>query len=290
MNADNRADAFMEERPRLLRLAYRYLGMVGEAEDVVQDSWLRFSQADDIRNPPAFLSTVVSRLCLDRLKSAAYRREDYIGPWLPEPFVDTAEAGDAALDISFAVMRSLEALTPEERAAFFLHDLFETPYDDIADILDRTPAACRKLAQRARQRLQSGRPRFAPETSHIEKFVAAFEQAIKEDETALRTLLAEDVEFVSDSGGKVAAARNVVSGRDRVARLIAGLGRKGAASGRIEVRFERINGMPGLLVGLDGRLDQTLSFDIDGEGRIRTFYAIRNPDKLTRLTGTVSPP
>lgn len=286
MNQAERIETFMAERPRLLRLAYRYLGKVADAEDVVQDAWLRFANAEDIQSPAAFLSTVVTRLCLDRLKSAAYNRELYAGPWLPEPIIvdQGATQNEAALDISFAIMRSFETLGPEERAAFFLHDLFDVSYEEISQLLDRTPANCRKLAQRARERIKERQARFVPETEQVQNFVFAFQTAIESnDVTKLSSLLANDVEFISDGGGKVAAVPVVVTGSERVAKLLFELGRNALANQRAEVRPATINDGPGLLVFLNGILDVTIAFDVDSLGAITTFYLVRNPDKLKHL-------
>lgn len=285
MNGHDRTDAFLAEKPRLLRLAYRYLGRVADAEDAVQDAWLRWSAAEGVDNPAAWLSTVVTRLCLDRLKSAAAQRESYVGPWLPEPLVGAAEPpSDTALDISFAVMRSLEALSPEERAAFFLHDLFETPYDEIARTLGKTQAACRKLAERARAHMAGERRRYAPGQTDIDRFMTAFATAVAQgDEAPLREILAADVEFVSDGGGRKAAALNVLRGRNPIVRFLLSIARKTLAAGTVETRPAHINGSAGLLFFVNGALDQSFAFDLDAEGAIATFYAVRNPDKLTHL-------
>lgn len=282
MTGDERLKIFLAERPRLLRLAYRYLGTVSDAEDMVQEAWLRFAEADQPTSAPAFLSTIVTRLSLDRLKSAARRRETYVGPWLPEPLVGQTEPpGDTTLDISFAVMRALEALTPEERAAFFLHDLFELPFGEIAATLGKTPAACRKLAERARGHLAGTRRRFSPDAEQIARFSAAFAAAIQSgDESSLRALLAEDVEFVSDGGGKVAAALNVIHGRAAVLAFLTGIGRKNLAAHTVVPVRAIINGTNGFMVHVDGALDQTFVFDMDETGAIATFYLVRNPEKL----------
>jgi len=283
MTPTERVDLFEAERARLKRLAYRYLGTVSDTDDVVQEAWLRFSGAQEVRDPKAFLSKVVTRLCLDRLKSAAYRHEEYVGEWLPEPFVETEDTS-AALDISYAVMRSLEALTPEERAAFFLHDIFETPFDDIAETLKRTPATCRKLAERARTRLAGDTKRFAPKQADIAKFLNALELAISENEEPLRQLLSDQVQFISDGGGKTQAARNIIRGDDFVARFLIGLVQKGTQRGQFAVKTVTINDAPGMLVTLDGKLEVALAFDLDEAGQIGTFYAISNPDKLMHLS------
>lgn len=286
---DERLAAYLGQRKRLLRLAYRYLGSVSEAEDIVQDAWLRFASAAEPDDAGRYLSRIVTNLCLDRQKSAQKRRETYVGPWLPEPLVEAAgaadaQAGDAALDISFAVMRALERLSPLERAALFLHDLYELSFDEIAETLQRSPAACRQMASRARKMLKSGGPRFQARQQDVDRFIAGFaETARTGDPEPLKKLLAADVEFVSDGGGKVRTALNVVTGQDKVARLLLGLYRKLPRRGSIDMRLASINGAPGLLVDVDGHLDQTLSLAIDAMGKIAAIYTVRNPDKLAAV-------
>lgn len=285
---EERLGLFMAERQRLMRLAYRYLGSVSEAEDVVQDCWLRFCDREDVTAPERYLPRIVTRLCLDRLKAARTRRETYVGPWLPEPVPDpadeTAEAGDAVLDISFAVMRALERLSPLERAAFFLHDLYEVPFDEIAETIGRTPAACRQLAARGRKAIASARSRFAPTQADVERLVKAIAAAAQSGNVeTLGRMLAADVEFVSDGGGRKKAALNVVRGRDRVARLLVGLTRKSDALTRFSVVPTKLNGAPSILLIQDGEIDQSMSFDLDAEGGIAGIYVVRNPVKLAHL-------
>lgn len=281
-----RLAAFLGERKRLLRLAYRYLGSVSEAEDAVQDAWLRFAAADAPEHSGRYLSRIVTNLCLDRLKSARARRERYVGPWLPEPLVGAAgaveaEAGDAALDVSFAVMRALERLSPLERAALFLHDLYELSFEEVGETLKRSPAACRQMASRARRSLKDGGARFQPSEADVARFVAGFaETARTGDLGPLKTLLAADVDFVSDGGGKVSAALNVVSGADKVARFLLGLARKRTAGMDVAAVPAAINGGPGLIVHVGGRLDHTMAFSVDGARAISAIYVVRNPDKL----------
>ncbi|MBO6717755.1 MAG: RNA polymerase sigma factor SigJ [Rhizobiaceae bacterium] len=283
----DKLDAWLGQRERLVRLAYRYLGSASEAEDVVQDAWLRFADGPQALEPARYLSRIVTNLCLDRLKSARARRETYVGPWLPEPIAGEApgpdEAGDAALDISFGVMRSLERLSPQERAALFLHDLFDLTFEEIGETLHRSPAACRQMAVRARTALKSSKQRFKPSTEDVDRFVARLTQTLQTgDLEPLKALLAADVEFISDGGGKVSAARNVVAGADNVARLLLGLARKRDIED-IDPRPVAINGAPGLLLVIGGYLDQTMSFGLDADGRISAIYVVRNPDKLTRV-------
>lgn len=283
-----RLAVFLAERRRLTRLAYRYLGSASEAEDVVQDCWLRFCDRAEVTAPERYLSRVVTRLCLDRLKSARARRETYVGPWLPEPVPDVAdepaEAGDAALDISFAVMRALERLSPLERAAFFLHDLYEVPFDEVAETIGRTPAACRQLAARARRAISSAERRFTPTRADVERLVGAiYEAAQSGDAAILGRVLAADVEFVSDGGGRKTAALNVVAGRDRVARLLAGLARKAGTLGHFSALPANLNGAPSVVLMLDGEIEQTISLDLNAAGEIAGVYVVRNPDKLAHL-------
>ncbi len=292
MNEEARLSAFMSERSRLFRLAYRYLETASDAEDVLQEAWIRFSGAGEIADPPRFLSTVVTRLALDRLKSASRRRETYVGPWLPEPLVGAddrvaADASEAALDLSFAVMRCLEALTPAERAAFFLHDIYEVPFAEVAETIGVSPAAARKQAERARKALAEARPRFKPEPGDLARLETAFRMAsIHGDDGPLRALLAEDVEFVSDGGGKAIAARNIVRGLDNVARLFMGLIR---GYDKHSIRLERaaVNGEPGLIAFHHGELIQTVAFRLDDDRRISAFYIVRNPDKLARAVQAI---
>lgn len=288
----NRLAGYLAERKRLLRLAYRYLGSASEAEDVVQDAWLRFAEADAPDDAGRYLSRVVTNLCLDRLKSAARRRETYVGPWLPEPLVEQAgtvepDTGDAALDISFGVMRALERLSPLERAALFLHDLYDVPFEEIAQTLKRSPSACRQMASRARKMLQQGTPRFQPSEHDIGRFLAGFAEATRTGDVGpLKQLLAADVELVSDGGGKVLAALNILSGFDRVARFLVGAARKNPDPEHTEFRFASINGEPGLMLFIGGSLEQTLSFSLNERGEIVGLYIVRNPDKLAGVAAS----
>jgi RNA polymerase sigma-70 factor (ECF subfamily) len=279
-------DALAPYRPRLLGLAYRMLGSRSDADDVLQDAWLRFSEAQDVRNPEAFLVTIVTRLCLDRLKSAQARREVYVGPWLPEPIVDAdAMSPDAATeladDLSFALLLALDRLSPLERAAFLLHDVFDMPFGDVARTLERTEAACRQLATRARQAVRKECPAPpAPPESHA-KLLAAFHQAVTSGDIArLASLLRADAIMLSDGGGRKLAALHPIHGADKIARFFTGIMRK-RGNRDINIRIEpaMINGSFGALLYLDGELDQTISLAIDGD-KIAAIYLVRNPDKL----------
>jgi len=286
-----RLAAFLADKPRLIRLAYRYLGSASDAEDMVQEAWLRFAKVDMVEDAPRLLATIVTRLCLDRLKSARTQREHYVGPWLPEPVLGMEggamemKMGDgAALDISYAVMRVLERLSPAERAAYFLHDLWELSFEEIAETLNRTPEACRKLASRARASLAQEKQRFKPSHGDLDRFLVIFRQATASgDVSALKAMFAGDAEFISDGGGKARAALNIIHGADNVARFLVGVAQK-VGAGR-ETRFEHatVNGSPGLVMRLDGDIDQSIVFDLDADGRFRTVYAVRNPDKLAHF-------
>ncbi|MGI5269842.1 RNA polymerase sigma-70 factor [Nonomuraea sp. CA-218870] len=279
-------DDFEAWRPLLLGLAYRLLGSMWDAEDVVQDAWLRWSAADrqDVREPRAFLITVVSRLALDQLRSARVKREAYVGPWLPEPVqdgeagpLDTAELRDT---VSFATLHLMERLSPPERAVFVLREAFELPYDRIAGIIGVSVANARQLHHRAARRLAEGRHgRFSPSAEeHAELFNRFLAAAGGGDLEALTELLHDDVVYYSDGGGKVRAALRPIAGRDRVLRFFAG----------VWERYERgsavlgsANGQP-VLWSVLGRHPQLLALDVR-DGRIQTVYGVLNPDKLTRV-------
>jgi RNA polymerase sigma-70 factor (ECF subfamily) len=285
------AAAFEPHRRHLHAVAYRFLGSVADAEDIVQETWLRWTQADApaVEEPRAYLTRITARLCLDQLKTARVRRERYVGPWLPEPVVEAAgyatdAAGDRADDISVALMLALERLSPLERAAFVLHDVFGQTFEEVAAALDRAPATCRQLATRARQHLRSARPRFTVPPGEGERLVQAFLSAAQNGDLAgLTRVLAADAVLHSDSGGKVRAARRHIVGASRVARLFAILTRKFGPARRAAPA--RINGLPGLVMQDAAGLTQTLAFEIR-DGAIATLYLMRNPDKLRH----VSPP
>jgi RNA polymerase sigma-70 factor, ECF subfamily len=286
-NRPHDADPLAPHRGRLLGLAYRMLGSRSDAEDVVQDAYLRFAGAQDVHNEEAFLVTIVTRLCLDRLKSAKVQREIYVGPWLPEPVFDAESlSADAATeladDLSFALLLALDRLSPMERAAFLLHDVFDTPFSEVAAMLDRTEAACRQLASRARRAVRDERPApMATPDSHA-RLLQAFSDAVASGNVRqLAELLREDAVAITDGGGRKFAARNPIIGADKVARFFIGLAGKIAGQ---DVRIEPavINGAVGALLYLDGELDLTLSMAVDGE-KIAAIYIVRNPDKLRHL-------
>lgn len=293
--APDPARDFEPQRGRLLGLAYRMLGSMAEAEDAVQDTYLRWHAADRgaVQQPAAFLTRTLTRICLDVLKSARVRREAYIGPWLPEPVLDTSQmdAGtdaDYADDLSVALLLTLERLSPLERAAFLLHDIFDQTYDEVAAALGRSQEACRQLAARARQQVRRERPRFRHTAEARDRLTLAFATAVGSgDVEGLGRLLTEDAVFYADGGGKIASARRPIVGARRIALFLTGLVRKPRlrqrlVSGPMSVRLAEVNGMPGLLLYMSGRLHQTYALDLRDE-RIAGVYVTRNPDKLARL-------
>ncbi len=288
------SSAFEQHRSFLIRLAYRMLGSVSDAEDVVQDAWLRWHEAEheDIINPRAYLARVATRLCLDQMKSARSRREFYVGTWLPEPIVESLGGGepvDDELDAPIALMLALERLSPLERAAFLLHDIFDIGFAEIARMLERSEAACRQLATRARQHVRLDLPpRNNVSREEAARYAEAFFKASHQsDPTLLQQLLARDVVLHSDGGGKVSASINQVFGFDKVARFFAGIAQKVARLGRSTTRYEPvlINGLPGYVSLERGETLQATALDIR-DGLIHAIYVIRNPDKLRH----VSPP
>jgi len=285
------ATEFEALRPRLLRIAYGQLGSLAEAEDVVQEAWLRLERADarTIENLSGWLVTVVSRLALDALGSARMRRERYIGPWLPDPLVgaaaDDADPADrVTLDetVSHALLFVLERLTPAERTAFILHDVFGYSFDEVSAVVGRTPAAARQLASRARRHVVEQRPRQSGTAQDQQRAVTAFAAAAAGgDLEALLAVLDPDVVMRSDGGGRVHAARKPLVGADRVSRAMLRLARKFA--GRWEMRFVDVNGLPGMVtVDREDREVSVVAFTVDA-GRITTIHIQRNPDKLAHL-------
>lgn len=285
--ADPTAD-YAPLRGELIGLAYRMTGSRATAEDIAQEVFLRWHGADRtaVEVPRAWLLKAAARLSLDHLKSASRRREAYVGPWLPEPLLDSDEAPQQAAharvqDLSVAFLLTLRSLTPAERAVFILHDLFETPFAEIATLLHRTEAACRKLATRARAHLEEAAPRQAVSEAEATRIARAFLAASRDgDEAALRELLAAGVVLHTDGGGIRPAARNLILGADKVRRFIAGLARKYPA-GEL-VHLGRVNTLPGYVTLEADGLPQTTALEIR-EGRIAAIYIVRNPEKLARL-------
>lgn len=284
-------DDFESHRQFLIGVAYRMLGSLAEAEDIVQDAYLRWSASErgTVEHPRAFLARIVSRLCLDRMKSAAVRREQYVGTWLPEPLITPfgtplgAPAGEPlANDLSLALLLTLERLSPLERAAFLLHDVFDMDYSAIADTLGRTEAACRQLAARAREHVRDERPRFDASDESRTKLAEAFRTAIiGGDLDAFARVLAEDAVFYSDGGGKRAATLNPIYGKAKIMRFLRGISRKRAQLTPEQVEDVQLNGLPGFLLRTPDGIE-TLAFDVAGD-QIVAIYAIRNPDKLRHL-------
>ena len=297
----NPAASFEPYRRRLLGLAYRMLGSMADAEDAVQETYLRWHGADrdHVADPKAFLMTTTTRVCLDMLTSARARHEEYVGPWLPEPVIDTAALApdsrtELAEDLSFALLLTLDRLSPLERAAFLLHDVFDFSFNEVATALDRSAAACRQLAARARSHVRTARPRGAtsapPRSQEIDakhaQLVSAFLAAMGSgDVDAVRQLLASDVRVVTDGGGKVRSALDTIEGADRAARFLVEVTRpRPGAWWRHDftVRFATINGLPGVVVDAPEGAMQTSAFEIEN-GLIRALYVVRNPDKLRHL-------
>lgn len=291
------AESFEPYQRRLLGLAYRMLGSMADAEDAVQETYLRWHKTDreKVSDSRAFLMTTATRICLDVLTSARVRREEYVGPWLPEPVVDhDALAPDSrtelAEDLSVALLLTLERLSPLERAAFLLHDVFDFSFSEVSRTLDRSEAACRQLATRARGHVNQARPRGAAlpqghsssvDAKHTQLLSAFLEATRSGDLQTLMQLLASDVRITTDGGGKVAAALNVLHGADHAARFLIGTARKGWRD-EYTVRFTTVNGLPGFIVGgADGPV-QTAAFEIEDE-RVRAVYVVRNPEKLRHL-------
>ncbi|MGB6171330.1 MAG: sigma-70 family RNA polymerase sigma factor [Xanthobacteraceae bacterium] len=281
----NAAASFDPLRPKLIRIAYRMMGSVADAEDVVQEAFLRWFDADRaaVREPEAYLRRVVTRLCLDQLKSARRRRETYIGPWLPEPVVETAQ--DEIDDVTLPLMLALERLSPLERAAFLLHDIFGIGFDEIAATIDRDAAACRQLASRARSHVRAARPRFDLPKEHGLQIAAAFFAASRHgDMQQLGSLLAADVTAYADGGGKARTAMQPIVGLDQVMQVHTALASLFAKSMSQLVRYGFINGLPGFVTIEEGDTLQTTALQIE-DGKIAAIYVMRNPDKLRHLGG-----
>jgi RNA polymerase sigma-70 factor (ECF subfamily) len=302
----NPAESFEPYRRRLLGLAYRMVGSMADAEDAVQETYLRWHAADrgKVSEPRAFLMTTTTRICLDMLTSARAQHEEYVGPWLPEPVLDTAALApdsrtELAEDLSIALLLALDRLSPLERAAFLLHDVFDFSFSEVATGLERSEAACRKLAARARAHVRAARPRGVTATlpsgeidaKHAQLLSAFMAATQAGDLDALTQLLASDVRVVTDGGGKVRAALEVIDGADRVARFIVEATRKRPDTWWREdfkLRFAIVNGLPGVIVDAPEGVVQTAAIEIEG-GVIRALYVVRNPDKLRHLAAAASP-
>jgi RNA polymerase sigma-70 factor (TIGR02957 family) len=279
-------------RPRAFAIAYRMLGSVSEAEDIVQEALIRVHSAvergEEISSPRAYVSTVVTRLAIDELRSARVRRESYVGEWLPEPLAapqeEPAALAEQADSLSLAFLVLLESLTPEQRAAFLLHDVFDYGYGEVAEIVGTSEANARQLASRARRHVQEGRPRFDPSAEQREQLAAGFLAAAQDgDFEKLESFLAEDVALHGDGGGIAPAIKHPVFGRERVARLLGNWHRLGLERIGAEMRPASINGQPGAeYVDADGKLIGIMALDIAG-GKIHAIRSIVNPEKLEHL-------
>ena len=284
-------EEYRELRPLLFAIAYRMVGSVSEAEDLVQEAFLRYhARPDDaeVGSPRAYLTTITTRLAIDHLRSARVRREAYVGPWLPEPLVVDAAAGpseqaELADSLSLAFLVVLERLSPVERAVFLLHDVFDLPYDEIAEIVERSEENCRQLASRARRRVEESRPRFEVSLDHHRELTDRFIHACETgDADELIELLAEDVVAYSDGGGKVAAARRPVEGRERVAKFLIGISRPERRPESAVVERVDVNGRPGVRVAADGTPLGVVSLDVADDG-VRAVRIVVNPEKLRHL-------
>lgn len=282
-------EQFQELRPLLFSIAYRMLGSATEAEDVVQDAYLRYAAAprEEVRSPRSYLSTVVNRLCLDRLKSGRARREQYVGPWLPEPVVTSGRDDDPLRGVekqetvTLAFLRVLEALSPAERAVFLLREVFEYPYEEIAGVLELTPANCRQLFHRAKERVRQERPRFAPAPEQQQQLMERFLQATQGGSVhAFEVLLAQDVTFHSDGGGKVSAARKPIFGSHAVARFLFAIAQLLREQTGFTLAMAPVNGSLALVVWNGDQLDTLYAFQM-ADNQVTSIEAIRNPDKLT---------
>lgn len=283
-----RHSAFEAHRGRLWGVAYRMLGSHADADDMVQEAFLRWHGAatGDVRAPEAWLVTTTTRLCIDRLRQRRAEREAYVGPWLPEPLVEEPPAADAATelasDLSVAFLALLERLAPEERAAFLLHEVFESDYSEIASALGKSEAACRQIVSRARRRVRDERPRARVSAAARERLVDAFMRAVQlRDRGALLALFAKEATLTSDGGGKAKAARKVVRGGASVARFIVGVLRP--AGTNLELRKIVVNGETGIALLVAGRLVSVMSLLTDAR-HILGVYSVLNPDKLRNVT------
>jgi RNA polymerase sigma-70 factor (TIGR02957 family) len=286
-------EAYEELRPRAFAIAYRMLASVSEAEDVVQEALLRLHRAaregERIESPRAYLSTVVTRLAIDQLRSARVRRETYVGEWLPEPLLadpegDPARQAEVADTLSLAFLVLLESLSPEQRAVFLLREVFDYPYDRIAEIVDKSEPNVRQLAVRARKHVEEGRVRFDASREQRDQLADRFFAAAQEGELpALEALLAEDVELHGDGGGKVPALARALFGRSRVARTLRNWARAAPRIGGVQMRRVDVNGQPGaMLLDRGGRVFSVMALDI-ADGQIQGIRSIVNPDKLGHL-------
>ena len=293
-------DPVAELRPLLFSIAYRMLGSASDAEDIIQEAFLRFHRetaaGTQVESPKSYLSAVTTRLCIDHLRSARVRRESYVGMWLPEPLLtdDTSDAerhAETADSLSMGFLVLLESLTPVERAVFLLREVFEYDYDEIASVVGKSEENCRQIAVRARRQVQAGKPRFEASKAEREELARRFFRAAGEgDVESLVGMLAADVVAYADGGGKATAFPRPVHGRDKVLRVLQGPGASGKRLGVSGVRFAEINGQPGaLFLDPDGIPVVAVSLDI-ADGHVQTLHAVSNPEKLEHLRAIVNGP
>ncbi|MBS8261616.1 RNA polymerase sigma-70 factor [Roseibium polysiphoniae] len=289
MNESTKLDQFEMARPRLLGLAYRLLGSWADAEDAVQDTFLKWQgvEASDIRNPDAWFTTACTNRCLDILKSAGRRRVDYVGPWLPEPLQTETVAGpeeshELAASLTTAFLLLLERLSPKERASYLLREVFGHSYEEVSETLDLSEAACRQLVSRARRTVGKDASRYAPSKERQEALLAAFEEAVSTGSmSSLSTLLSEDIELHTDGGGKVRAALRVLSGRETIEKFLLHVLCKTWPG--YELQKAEINGRQGLIAFENGEIVAVLSAEFSDDGMARQIFITRNPEKLGTL-------
>lgn len=279
-------DSFVTHRRLLFTVAYEMLGSAADAEDVVQEAWLKWTRADraEVRDPRAYLVRIVTRTALDQLRTLARRREEYVGPWLPEPLLtspDVADDVELADSLSMAMLLVLETLTPTQRAVFVLHDVFDLGYDELAEAVGKSPAAVRQIAHRARAHVAERRPRGVVSAADTRRALEAFQRALSSGEfQELVDILAPDVVLLGDGGGIKQALPRPVSGADKVGRLLsAGLA---SLAGAMTAELAHVNGWPALVVRLDGAIDSVVSMRVE-DGLVSGIYTVRNPDKLSRI-------
>jgi RNA polymerase sigma-70 factor (TIGR02957 family) len=280
-------DPFVTHRGLLFTVAYEMLGSAADAEDVLQESWLKWDRADrgDVRDPRAYLVRIVTRTALDRLRTISRRREEYVGPWLPEPLLtspDVAADVELADSLSTAMLLVLETLTPTERAVFLLRDVFDLGYGELAEAVGKSEAAVRQIAHRARGRVAEGRPRKAASQAETRSALEAFMRTLETgDLQHLVDVLAPDVVALGDGGGIKQALPRPVMGADKVGKLM-GVGIATAREMGMSMELVHVNGWPALLIRLDGEIDSVLSVRVD-EGLVSAIYTVRNPEKLSRM-------
>jgi RNA polymerase sigma-70 factor (TIGR02957 family) len=281
-------DAFVQHRNLLFTVAYDMLGSAADAEDVLQETWLRWADVDrvEVRDERAYLVRITTRLSLNRMRTVARRREAYVGPWLPEPLLttpDVAEDVELADSVSTAMLLVLETLSPTERAVFVLREVFDLPYDEIAAAVDKSPAAVRQVAHRAREHVEARRPRAAVTARERDEVIARFlGAAATGDLQALMDVLAPDVVLLTDGGGVKKAALRPIHGRDKVTRFLEAVMPDGFVADAVVV-----NGSPALRIAVDGEVDAVASLLVE-DGRVTGLYVVRNPAKLARLDGMVA--